>query len=99
MDVAIDPAYSAMFFSSDIPMLFAAPDERLFNVFLLEYGHTNGSVPDKTELLDALKREMALRTAYFVYDRVVEESALPNQVIANHVGVHKRMRDVERFRF
>lgn len=100
MNASIDPAYSAMFFSSDIPRPFACPDEALFMGFLEAYSSENGSVPvGKTTLLDALRREMVLRTAYFVYDRVVEGSSLPDQVIANHVGVHKRIRDAEKFVF
>ena len=97
-DAVIDPAYSALFFASDIPNPFRAPNEHLYKTFLEAYQDANPKTRgSEAQMLEILQKEMALRTAYFVIDRYLKGSALPDAVIANHIGAHKRIRYLQKF--
>jgi aminoglycoside phosphotransferase (APT) family kinase protein len=97
-----DLAYSGLFFSTDIPRPFQTPDVEMFNLFWERYvakmdtlsdgGRGVGNVRDA---LKDIRRDMVNRTSAVIMSRYFREEEIPDGPIANHLGIHRRMRDLE----
>jgi len=97
-----DLGYSGIFFSSDIPKPFEAPRIELFNLFGENYIQEMKSLEPSFEIespvraVEQIRRDMVNRTASVIMSRYFRGENAGDGPIVNHLGIHKRMRDLKK---